>query len=61
MFVAALALTSQTLAQRLDWVVAFEAAVLLMAIWWVWAANASARVRRGRQGAMRSCRIAVSS
>jgi low temperature requirement protein LtrA len=41
-FVAALALTSRTLAQRLDWVGIFETAVLLMAIWWVWAANALA-------------------
>ncbi|MEU8217326.1 low temperature requirement protein A [Micromonospora taraxaci] len=39
-FVAALALTSRTLAQRLDWVGAFETVVLLMAIWWVWAASA---------------------
>ncbi|MEV4495586.1 low temperature requirement protein A [Micromonospora arborensis] len=41
-FVAALALTSRTLAQRLDWIGAFETAVLLMAIWWVWAASALA-------------------
>ncbi|MEU7750840.1 low temperature requirement protein A [Micromonospora sp. NPDC049171] len=41
-FVAALALTSRTLAQRLDWVGVFETAVLLTAIWWVWAASALA-------------------
>ncbi|MFG1867319.1 low temperature requirement protein A [Micromonospora arborensis] len=41
-FVAALALTSRTLAERLDWVGIFETAVLLMAIWWVWAASALA-------------------
>ncbi|MEU4471947.1 low temperature requirement protein A [Micromonospora sp. NPDC023888] len=41
-FVAALALTSQTLAQRLDWVGVFQTAVLLMAIWWIWAASALA-------------------
>lgn len=41
-FVAALALTSQTLAQRLDWVGFFETVVVLMAIWWVWAASALA-------------------
>ncbi|GGO04225.1 low temperature requirement protein A [Micromonospora parathelypteridis] len=41
-FVAALALISRTLAQRLDWVGVFETAVLLMAIWWVWAASALA-------------------
>ncbi|MBQ1009425.1 low temperature requirement protein A [Micromonospora sp. M51] len=41
-FVAALALTSRTLAQRLDWVGVFETVVLLTAIWWVWAASALA-------------------
>ncbi|MFI6779487.1 low temperature requirement protein A [Micromonospora sp. NPDC050276] len=41
-FVAALALTSRTLAQRLDWIGAFETVVLLTAIWWVWAATALA-------------------
>ncbi|MCO1595348.1 low temperature requirement protein A [Micromonospora sp. RHAY321] len=41
-FVAALALTSRTLAQRLDWVGAFQAVLLLMAIWWVWSATALA-------------------
>ncbi|MGW4154781.1 low temperature requirement protein A [Micromonospora chersina] len=41
-FVAALALTSRTLAQRLDWVGAFQAAVLLLAIWWVWSVTALA-------------------
>ncbi len=39
-FVAALALTSRTLAQRLDWVGAFQAVVLLLAIWWVWSVTA---------------------
>ncbi|MEV4655142.1 low temperature requirement protein A [Micromonospora sp. NPDC049301] len=41
-FVAALALTSRTLAQRLDWVGGFQALLLLMAIWWVWSATALA-------------------
>ncbi len=41
-FVAALALTSRTLAQHLDWVGAFQTVVLLMAIWWVWSATALA-------------------
>ncbi|MEU1835869.1 low temperature requirement protein A [Micromonospora chersina] len=39
-FVAALALTSRTLAQHLDWVGAFQTAVLLLAIWWVWSVTA---------------------
>ncbi|MFI7215873.1 low temperature requirement protein A [Micromonospora maritima] len=39
-FVAALALTSRTLAQRLDWVGASQTVVLLLAIWWVWSATA---------------------
>ncbi|WP_328851292.1 low temperature requirement protein A [Micromonospora globbae] len=39
-FVAALALTSRTLAQRLDWVGAVQTVVLLLAIWWVWSATA---------------------
>lgn len=41
-FVAALALTSRTLAQHLDWVGALQTVVLLMAIWWVWSATALA-------------------
>ncbi|MGK5738071.1 low temperature requirement protein A [Micromonospora sp. URMC 103] len=41
-FVAALALTSRTLAQRLDWIGAFQAVVLLLAIWWVWSVTALA-------------------
>ncbi|MCI4063980.1 low temperature requirement protein A [Micromonospora sp. R77] len=39
-FVAALALTSRTLAQHLDRVGAFQSVVLLLAIWWVWSATA---------------------
>lgn len=39
-FVAALALTSRTLAQRLDWAGAFQTVVLLLAIWWVWSVTA---------------------
>ncbi|PPA56446.1 low temperature requirement protein A [Micromonospora chalcea] len=39
-FVAALALTSRTLAQRLDWVGVSQTVVLLLAIWWVWSATA---------------------
>lgn len=39
-FVAALALTSRTLAQNLGWVGAFQTVVLLMAIWWVWSVTA---------------------
>ncbi|WP_233512433.1 low temperature requirement protein A [Micromonospora deserti] len=39
-FVAALALTSRTLAQRLDWVGAIQTVVLLLAIWWVWSVTA---------------------
>ncbi|MFI6261860.1 low temperature requirement protein A [Micromonospora sp. NPDC051006] len=41
-FVAALALTSRTLARSLDWVGVFQAVVLLMAIWWVWSITALA-------------------
>ena len=41
-FVAALALTSQTLAQRLDWVGVFQTVVLLTAVWWVWSVTALA-------------------
>jgi low temperature requirement protein LtrA len=41
-FVAALALTSRTLAQRLDWAGVFETVVLLTAIWWVWSVTALA-------------------
>ncbi|MBQ0902864.1 low temperature requirement protein A [Micromonospora sp. U21] len=41
-FVAALALTSRTLAQRLDWVGGLQSLLLLMAIWWVWSATALA-------------------
>ncbi|WNM41384.1 low temperature requirement protein A [Micromonospora halotolerans] len=39
-FVAALALTSRSLAQRLDAVGVFQTVVLLMAIWWVWSVTA---------------------
>ena len=39
-FVAALALTSRTLAQRLDWVGVFQTVVVLLAIWWVWSVTA---------------------
>ncbi|MEU4339031.1 low temperature requirement protein A [Micromonospora lupini] len=38
-FVAALALTSRTLAQRLDWVGIAQTALVLMAIWWIWSAT----------------------
>ena len=41
-FVAALALTSQTLARNLDWGGIFQTLVLLMAIWWVWSVTALA-------------------
>ncbi|MEH1166289.1 low temperature requirement protein A [Micromonospora sp. CPCC 205539] len=41
-FVAALALTSRTLAQRLDWVGAAQTVLLVMAIWWIWSATALA-------------------
>ncbi|WP_262287025.1 low temperature requirement protein A [Micromonospora sp. MA102] len=39
-FVAALALTSRSLAQRLDAVGVFQTVLLLMAIWWVWSVTA---------------------
>ncbi|PWR14931.1 low temperature requirement protein A [Micromonospora sicca] len=41
-FVAALALTSRSLAQRLDWVGVLQTVVLLMAVWWVWSVTALA-------------------
>ncbi|PSK66594.1 hypothetical protein B0E53_01394 [Micromonospora sp. MH33] len=41
-FVAALALTSRSLAQRLDPAGVFQTVVLLMAIWWVWSVTALA-------------------
>ncbi|MER7442314.1 low temperature requirement protein A [Micromonospora avicenniae] len=41
-FVAALALTSRTLALNLSWAGAFQTVVLLMAIWWVWSVTALA-------------------
>jgi low temperature requirement protein LtrA len=41
-FVAALALTSQTLAHRLDWGGILQTVILLMAIWWVWSVTALA-------------------
>jgi low temperature requirement protein LtrA len=41
-FVAALALTSQTPARKLDWGGIFQTLVLLMAIWWVWSVTALA-------------------
>ncbi|MEV4823850.1 low temperature requirement protein A [Micromonospora sp. NPDC049274] len=41
-FVAALALASRTLAQRLDWVGVAQTALVLMAIWWIWSATALA-------------------
>ncbi|MEV0804900.1 low temperature requirement protein A [Micromonospora sp. NPDC050200] len=39
-FVAALSLTSRTLARSLDWAGTLQTAVLLMAIWWVWSVTA---------------------
>jgi low temperature requirement protein LtrA len=39
-FVAALALTSRTLALNLSWAGASQTVVLLMAIWWVWSVTA---------------------
>lgn len=39
-FVAALALTSRTLAESLDRVGVFQTVALLMAIWWVWSVTA---------------------
>ncbi|MFG3553464.1 low temperature requirement protein A [Micromonospora sp. NPDC047557] len=41
-FVAALALTSRTLAQRLDWIGVVQSTLVLMAVWWVWSATALA-------------------
>ncbi|MFC4019103.1 low temperature requirement protein A [Micromonospora sp. GCM10011542] len=41
-FVAALALASRNLAQRLEWAGVFETVVLLTAVWWVWSVTALA-------------------